>query len=391
MQINKPEPNLSSLSVTQKEVNAARMAFFIPGFAVSTWAPMIPMIKERLGLGADVLGILLLCIGISAFIVMPFAGMLGQKWGCKKVLLLTTTLLALDTVLLSCLPNIWTYALALALFGAAMGSTEVTMNLNSVIVEKLDGRRLMSGMHAFWSIGCFASAGLFSLLASQAGLSVTIIASLHCIIMLAVIAYFGRSWLNYHAPGGEKSFALPKGIVIVIGTLSCISFLVEGAVMDWSGVLLTEVKHLDISLAGTGYAVFSVAMLVMRLIGDKTVQLLGEQKAVIGGSLLTAAGFMLLITSNALVLNALAFILIGIGCSNVVPVFYSVLKFQKAMPISAAVTAVTSLGYTGVIMGPALLGFIAHGFNISAVFELLAILLVVEAIIANYVFSKLKM
>lgn len=391
MQINKPQNNLEGLTVGTKEINAARMAFFIPGFAVSTWAPMIPMVKERLSLGADVLGLLLLCIGISAFIVMPFAGMLGQKWGCKKVLLLTTTLLALDTVLLSCLPNIWTYALALALFGAAMGSTEVTMNLNSVIVEKLDGRRLMSGMHAFWSIGCFASAGLFSLLASQVGLSVTIIASLHCVIMLAVIAYFGRNWLNYHAPGGEKSFALPKGIVIVIGTLSCISFLVEGAVMDWSGVLLTEVKHLDMALAGTGYAIFSVAMLVMRLIGDKTVQLLGEQKAVIGGSLLTAAGFALLIISNALVLNALAFILIGIGCSNVVPVFYSVLKFQKAMPISAAVTSITSLGYTGVIMGPALLGFIAHGFNISAVFELLAVLLVIEAIIAKYVFSKLKM
>ena len=389
MNINKPDSDLATLSVTQKDVNAARMAFFIPGFAVSTWAPMIPMVKERLNLGADVLGILLLCIGISAFIVMPFAGMLGQKWGCKKVLLLTTTLLALDTILLSCLPSIAAYACSLALFGAAMGSTEVTMNLNSVIVEKLDGRRLMSGMHAFWSIGCFVSAGLFSLLASQ-GLPVAIIASLHCAIMLAIIAYFGRSWLNYHAPGGEKSFALPKGIVIVIGSLSCISFLVEGAVMDWSGVLLTEVKQLDMSLAGIGYAIFSVAMLVMRLIGDKAVQLLGEQKAVIGGSLLTAAGFALLITSNVLALNALAFILIGIGCSNIVPVFYSILKFQRAMPISAAVTSITSLGYTGVILGPALLGFIAHAINISAVFELLAALLIIEAAIAKFVFNKLK-
>lgn len=390
MQINKPENTLQNLSVGSKEVNAARLAFFIPGFAVSTWAPMIPMVKERLSLEADVLGILLLCIGISAFIVMPFAGMLGQKWGCKKVLLLTTTLLALDVICLSFLPNIASYALALALFGAAMGSTEVTMNINSVIVEKLDGRRLMSGMHAFWSIGCFASAGLFSLLASL-GLPVTLISCLHCGIMLAIIAYFGRNWLPYKSPGGEKSFALPRGIVIIIGTLACISFLVEGAVMDWSGVLLTEVKNVDMSLAGTGYAIFSVAMLIMRLIGDKTVQLLGEQKAVIGGSLLTAAGFTLLIALDNIYLNAFAFILIGIGCSNVVPVFYSILKYQKAMPISAAVTSVTSFGYTGVILGPALLGFIAHGINISAVFELLALLLIIEAVIAKYVFCKLKM
>ena len=389
MQINKPENTLQNISVGSKEVNAARLAFFIPGFAVSTWAPMIPIVKERLNLEADVLGILLLCIGISAFIVMPFAGILGQKWGCKKVLLITTTLLALDVVFLSFLPNIISYVLALALFGAAMGSTEVTMNINSVIVEKLDGRRLMSGMHAFWSIGCFASAGLFSLLASL-GLSVTLIALLHCGIMLAIIAYFGRSWLPYNNPGGEKAFALPRGIVIIIGTLACISFLVEGAVMDWSGVLLTEVKNMDIALAGTGYAIFSVAMLIMRLLGDKTVQFLGEQKAVIGGSFVTAAGFALVVVLDNLYLNALAFILIGLGCANIVPVFYSLLKYQKDMPISAAVTSVTSLGYTGVILGPALLGFVAHGINISAVFELLALLLIIEAVIAKYVFCKLK-
>lgn len=186
------------------------------------------------------------------------------------------------------------------------------MNTNAVIVEKLAGRRLLSGMHAFWSIGCFASAGLFSVLASL-GLDVTLIATLHCAIVLALLSVFGRHLLDYKSPGGEKAFAIPRGIVIVLGILACISFLVEGAVMDWSGVLLTEVKNMDIALAGTGYAIFSVAMLIMRLLGDKTVQFLGEQKAVIGGSIVTAAGFALVVILDNLYLNALAFILIGLG------------------------------------------------------------------------------
>ena len=390
MQIEKNKPQLPQITVGSAEVTAARLAFFVPGFAVSTWAPMIPMVKARLELGADVLGLLLLCIGITAFIVMPFGALLGQKWGCKKVLWLTCSLMALDIVALSCLPNICSYAIALCLFGACMGTTEVMMNTNAVIVEQLDGRRLMSGMHAFWSIGCFASAGLFALLAS-AGLGVTLIAAIHCAITFAVIGYFGRHWLNYRSPGGEKAFAIPHGIVIVIGILACISFLVEGAIMDWSGVLLTEAKHVDMSLAGTGYAVFSVAMLVMRLIGDKAVQTLGEKASVICGSLLTAIGFALLVWVDNLYINGLSFIIVGIGCSNIVPVFYSILKFQKAMPISAAVTAVTSLGYSGVIMGPAVLGFVAHGLGINAVFELLVILLAIEAVIAKLVFSKLQM
>ena len=192
-------------------------------------------------------------------------------------------------------------------------------------------------------------------------------------------------------PGGEKAFAIPRGIVIVLGILACITFLVEGAVMDWSGVLLTEAKNMDIALAGTGYAIFSVAMLIMRLLGDRTVQFLGEQKAVIGGSIVTASGFALVVIVDNLYLNAFAFILIGLGCANIVPVFYSLLKYQKDMPISAAVTAITSIAYTGVILGPALLGFVAHGINISAVFELLALLLIIEAVIAKYVFCKLKM
>ena len=113
--------------------------------------------------------------------------------------------------------------------------------------------------------------------------------------------------------------------------------------------------------------------------------------AVIGGSFVTAAGFALVVVLDNLYLNALAFILIGLGCANIVPVFYSLLKYQKDMPISAAVTSVTSLGYTGVILGPALLGFVAHGININAVFELIALMLVIEAGIAKYVFCKLKM
>lgn len=390
MQIIKPQNTLQNLSVGSKEIIAARVAFFLPGFVVSTWAPMIPMVKARLNLEADVLGLLLLCIGISAFIFMPLAGALVQRFGCKKVIITGATLMAIVSVLLSCLPNIWTYAIALAIFGAAMGTTDVSMNTNAVIVEKLAGRRLLSGMHAFWSIGCFASAGLFSVLASL-GLAITIIATLHCAIILALLVIFGRYLLDYKSPGGEKAFAIPRGIVIVLGILACISFLVEGAVMDWSGILLTETKHIDISLADTGYAIFSVAMLVMRLLGDKTVQFLGEQKAVIGGSIITSLGFALVVMVDNLYVNLFAFILIGLGCANIVPVFYSLLKYQKAMPISAAVTAITSLGYTGVILGPALLGFIAHGINISAVFELLAFLLIVLAVISKYVFCKLKM
>lgn len=376
---------LSAYKVGKKEQMAARMAFFISGFAVATWAPMIPAVKDKLQIGADVLGMLLLSIGISAFIFMPLAGMLSRSYGCKKVLRTAIAVMAADLIILSLLGNIWGFLVFLAVFGAAMGCIDVNMNLNAVIVENASKKRMMSGMHALWSVGCFAGAGLFSLLA-KAGLGITVIAAIHSLIVMVFTVIYSRHFLNFKGAGNEKPIAVPKGIVVFFGVLACITFLGEGAVMDWSGVLLTEVKNTELSLAGVGYAVFSVAMLCMRLLGDKIVAVLGEEKTLVFGSIIDAIGFIFLENFYAI---QLGFVLMGLGLANIVPTIYSLTKYQKVMPINAAVTAITSMGYTGVILGPAVLGFVAHGFGITQVFYLLAVLLAAQAVAVKYYFAKM--
>lgn len=379
---------LSAYKVDKKEQMAARMAFFISGFAVSTWAPMIPAVKDKLQIGADVLGMLLLSIGISAFIFMPLAGMLSRSYGCKKVLRTAIAVMAADLIILSLLGNIWGFLVFLAVFGAAMGCIDVNMNLNAVIVENASKKRMMSGMHALWSVGCFAGAGLFSLLA-KAGLGITVIAAIHSLIVMVFTVIYSRYFLNFKGAGNEKPIAVPKGIVVFFGVLACITFLGEGAVMDWSGVLLTEVKNTELSLAGVGYAVFSVAMLCMRLLGDKIVAVLGEEKTLVFGSIIGAIGFLSVIFLENFYAIQLGFVLMGLGLANIVPTIYSLTKYQKVMPINAAVTAITSMGYTGVILGPAVLGFVAHGFGITQVFYLLAVLLAAQAVAVKYYFAKM--
>lgn len=379
---------LSVYKVGKKEQMAARMAFFISGFAVATWAPMIPAVKDKLQIGADILGMLLLSIGISAFIFMPLAGMLSRSYGCKKVLRTAIAVMAADLIILSLLGNIWGFLVFLAVFGAAMGCIDVNMNLNAVIVENASKKRMMSGMHALWSVGCFAGAGLFSLLA-KAGLGITVIAAIHSLIVMVFTAIYSRHFLNFKGAGNEKPIAIPKGIVVFFGLLACITFLGEGAVMDWSGVLLTEVKNTELSLAGVGYAVFSVAMLCMRLLGDKIVAVLGEEKTLVFGSIIGAIGFLSVIFMENFYAIQLGFVLMGLGLANIVPTIYSLTKYQKVMPINASVTAITSMGYTGVILGPAVLGFVAHGFGITQVFYLLAVLLAAQAVAVKYYFAKM--
>ena len=158
--------------------------------------------------------------------------------------------------------------------------------------------------------------------------------------------------------------------------------------MDWGGVFLTTLKHMDISMAGTGFAVFSAAMLMMRLTGDWLVQRFGGKVIVLGGGILSAAGFLLVIFSPWQVLLYAGFFAIGIGSANIVPIFYSLLGKQKVMPINMAVSAVSTLGYLGILMGPALIGFVAHHTSLYISFLLLAALVVLQTLIAAYVYRK---
>lgn len=115
------EQELNSFRVGKKEQYAARIIFFIAGFGMSTWAPMIPIIKERLQIGADILGLLLLCIGVSSFLMMPIAGLFAQKFGCKKVLRIIGLCMGIEIIILSILPNIYMYAIFLFVLGAIGG------------------------------------------------------------------------------------------------------------------------------------------------------------------------------------------------------------------------------------------------------------------------------
>jgi len=143
------------------------------------------------------------------------------------------------------------------------------------------------------------------------------------------------------------------------------------------------------SLAGTGFAVFSAAMLIMRLLGDIAVQKLGQKTVVLGGSLLAFLGFMLIIFASQELFLYGGFFLVGIGSANIVPVFYSLMGKQKDMPLGLAVTAVSTLGYLGILMGPAVIGFLAHRIGLYAAFGFLSALVAVQFAVAGYVYKKI--
>lgn len=357
---------------------STRAAFFIGGFGTSAWAPIIPFVKTRLGIEEGVLGLLLLCLGAGSIITMPVAGAFAARFGCRLMIGVASLFICFSLPLLAAVETVTAFIAALLIFGAALGTVDVVVNIQAVIVEKASGKVLMSGFHGLWSIGGIAGAGVISGLLG-AGMSLHSAELCAAGIIAILIIVFGKHLLPYGSDEkGAPLFVRPKGAVLFIGSLCFIVFLAEGAMLDWSALFLTSLRNIDYSYAGLGYSLFSVAMTLGRLGGDRAVQKFGGRRILVWGSGCAAAGLALAIAIPYWPAAFIGFGLVGLGASNIVPVLFSALGRQQAMPANLAVAAVTTLGYSGILAGPALIGLAAQATNLStALLGVAAILMII--------------
>lgn len=371
-------------SVTGWQQHATRAAFFAAGFAVAAWAPLVPFVKNRLAIDEATLGYLLLCLGVGSILAMLSSGNIISRFGCKRVINLSMVVAAAMLSLLGTVEGLYQTALVLAIFGGAIGTMDVAMNAHAVAVERRTGRRMMSGFHALYSVGGLAgSGGAAAALSTGVTPATTAIAAASALII--ALAIFGRHFLSEKNQTQGLSLVLPRGSVLLLGSMCLMLLLVEGAMLDWSALLLSGSKAMPASHAGIGYAVFAGTMTAMRLTGDWTAAKLGARRVVRTGSALGAVGVALAVFAPGPGLTIFGFALMGVGCANVVPILYSAAGASKSMSAEHAIAATATLGYAGTLTGPAAIGFIAHGVGLPAAFGLLAALLVTVCLVSNIV------
>jgi MFS family permease len=366
------------LITARTEQRSTRLLFLIAGFAAAAWASLVPFAKARTGLDAGNLGLVLLCLGAGSIISMPIAGALSTRYGCRIVLAASSVLLCATLPLLAIVSSVSLLAVALCIFGIALGSTDCVMNVQAVIVERARGKPLMSGFHGFYSLGGIVGAAGTSVLLTlnASALGSTLVAVVAMVIAL-LIAY--PALLPYGNPAEGPPFAIPHGVVLFLGLLCFVVFLVEGSMLDWSAVFLTEQRGMPSAQSGFGFASFSLAMTLGRLTGDAVVARIGRRAIVAGGGLLAAGGIALAALVPSWQLALLGYALVGLGCSNIVPVLFTAVGRQTSMPQAVAIPAITSLGYAGILIGPAGIGFVAYHSSLSVAFLLVAVLMVAVA------------
>lgn len=355
------------------------MLFFIGGVAAAAWAALVPFAKARAALDAGRLGLLLLCLGVGSICAMPIAGALVTRYGCRKVLTAATVVMCVTLPMLAVVSTFASLAVTLFIFGAGLGSADCAFNMQAVMVEVAGRKPLMSGFHGCYSAGGIVGGALVSgLLTLGAAPLTSTLAGTALISILLAAAFAGLLPYGSHSDG--PPFALPRGIVLFLGVLCFVVFLAEGAMLDWSAVFLTEQRGVQAAQAGFGFVCFSLSMTLGRLTGDAIVKRVGPRVVVAGGGSLAAFGIVLATVVPSWRICLVGYLLVGLGCSNIVPVLFSAVGRQRTMPQSVAVPALTTLGYAGVLTGPAGIGFIARHSSLGAAFLWVAALMAGVAI-----------
>ena len=362
---------MMSLRPFAREIFATRMVFFTVGVMIAAWAPLVPLAKARVGLDDGQLGLMLLGLGIGGLITMPLTGPMTAVWGFRRVILAMFCAGVLVLPALTVFDGFWAMTIALVLFGGAIGSTDVAMNLHAAEIERMAARPLMSNFHGMWSIGAFAGSAGMSVLLSF-GLMPIFAATLISALSFVLTIFVAKGLLPKPAtPSDEPLFVVPRGSIIVLGAICFCVYLSEHAVLDWSAVFLTSIKDMSAGNAGFGYAVFAFSMTMTRFVGDRLRAPLGDVNVYVLGGLLAAIGYILIGAVGGIVGPFIGFALVGAGVANLVPIIFSAAGRARAMPSHLALTAVATVAHGGLLFGPAIVGFVSHATSLTSAFMLL--------------------
>ncbi len=348
--------------------------FFIVGLSFASWASRIPDIKAHLQLNDAALGGVLVALPIGSMVSLLISGWIITQFGSKKLVTIAAICYPLILIFIGMANTVWALIPFVFLYGLLGNLCNISINTQAVGVENLYGRSIMASFHGIWSLAGFTGAAIGAFVVSK-----EVSPFVHfCFIAggsILLVVYIQRYTLPKDASQSEQSFFVkPDRILLQLGLIAFSCMACEGTMFDWSGVYFQKVVHAPKELTTLGYAAFMSTMAGGRFIGDKIVTKVGTQKVLQGSGVVITIGLLTAVLFPGIVTATTGFLLVGIGVSSVIPLVYSAAGRSKTFSPGLALTAVSSIGFLGFLIGPPVIGFIAQAFNLRWSFTLIAIL-----------------
>lgn len=356
--------------------------YIILGFAFGMWAMLVPFVKDRLLIDKAELGLLLLQIAFGAVISMFFTGLTAAKIGCRKTVILSTSLIIICLLVLSVSGSIFIMAVFMFLFGVGLGMLDVTLNIQGALVEEGMKKHLMAGFHSMYSFGVFFGILIVTYLLKL----FTHITAVYIItgLIFLLLVFSIPALLNYGGEVPQKLFIKPTRILFILGMICFIAFVAEGVILDWSALFMREVRKIEPQYAGYSFSLFYITMGIFRLLGDKIADKFSIKNILFASSLTAVAGILIMLYIPYNWASFLGFTLAGAGLANMVPVTISASgRYKGNMPLSIAVSAVATIGYFGTLFGPSVMGFVSEMTNLTTAFTLIAASILVIAFLSK--------
>jgi MFS family permease len=377
---------MTNPAVSPRANRAAVAAFFfIVGLSFASWASRIPDIKLKLNLNDAALGGILFALPVGSMVCLPFAGWLVAKYGSKRIVTIATLCYPIALLAIGLANSVWTLVPVVFVFGFLGNLCNISINTQAVGVESLYGRSIMASFHGLWSLAGFCGAAIGTFMISR-NMEPFWHFLVICIALIALVISSQRFALAKDATHpDQKLFAKPDKMLLMLGLIAFSCMVCEGTMFDWSGVYFQKVVQAPKELTTLGYVAFMGTMAGGRFIGDRIVTRLGKQKVLQGSGIIIATGLLTAVAFPHVVTATIGFLLVGIGVSSVVPLVYSAAGKSKKLSPGVALTAVTSIGFLGFLLGPPIIGFIAQAFSLRWSFTLIAVLGFCTTILATLI------
>lgn len=368
---------------------STRVQFAALGILSGAWGAHVPSIKQHFDLTEASLSMILLSVAIGVLFSLMFVGRVVEKLTARGGALVGGLLIATALAAILYAPG-FLFAFPVAfLLGASMSLFDVSINAEGTELEHVGGKPIMSNLHGMFSTGGMAGAALVAFLL-RSGMPPAQQLAMISGVLAVVIAFASRGMLITHSTSDEpqQNFAWPRGLLLVIGLLILAGMVAEGVMYDWGVLYLKQEIGMPQAQAALGYAAFSAAMALSRFSGDYLRERFSEEKLLlVGGTTAAVAMAVVLLSGNAWIALG-GFVLVGAGLAPVAPVLFSAATRVPGVSRAAAIASVTSIGYAGFMIGPPLIGGLAHATSLTVALSVIVVSASLLAFGARFVPTK---
>ncbi|EPX95913.1 amino acid ABC transporter permease [Ralstonia sp. AU12-08] len=340
---------------------AATMAlFFVNGATFATWGIHIPTVKARFGLSEASLSLAMFMVAFGAILSIKFVGRWVARVGTQHASVRGGIAFSAMLALIMLMPSYPALLVALFLFGVSTVGFDVAINAQATTVEANHHKPIISSLHGMFSLGGMVGAAVGGVL-----LELGVPPAVHCggmaLVLMATALCAGPFMLPDHVHAeGEPAHPSTGRTLFVLGLLAFFGLLGEGAMYDWTTVYMREIAQSPEAVASAGYAAFSGGMALARFGGDFARGRWGNMRVLGASGVLATGGILLALLWPDPAAVLAGFALMGVGAANMVPIFFITASRLPGVPAAEGIAAVARFAYVGLLVGPVIIGLIAH-------------------------------